>query len=460
MYLAFKLPKPLAEVPLDLDALNLKAILKESISAAVFDFATGVTMTTIPTPSVSPASSSPSSAPALPIDDDGEDFSQPDAGPNIPHARLASTRLSNAQPHWTPCNERPCSTPASHPAIHLLNFNILKERAASTGWIGLRDEGIATAEKEAGVDPEASWRPSRVLEDFFGPQAKFRGFQLEKYLGPETRPIVDSTGRVIAIFAGHEDDPNFHQNVHNPAAAAMANALEKCSVSEEKTFHRRGNFTTLTTGQSHGGGQLQPGTLANGVINAAVLACLIGNAAFIRLTAVFANWALFVYKYYVIHMRQFYGRNPHLKRPFLNSIWSACTFNLGPQTCALGHRDFANLSFRMCAITALGDFDYRKGGHLILWDCRLILEFPPGCTILIPSAILYHSNIPVAAGEWRYSFTQYTAGGIFCWVRHGFTPADEYFSLLSKEEQVREKAAEMQCWENGVGLYSYDYELK
>ncbi|KAF7353266.1 hypothetical protein MSAN_01514500 [Mycena sanguinolenta] len=443
MYLAFKLPKPLAEVPLDLDALNLKAERTgkdfaswESISAAVFDIATGVTTTTIPTPSVSPASSSPSSAPALPIDDDGEDFSQPDAGPNIPRARLASTRLSNAQPHWTPCNERPRSTPASHPAIHLLNFDILKERAASTGWIGLRDEGIATAEKEAGVDPEASWRPSRVLEDFFGPQAKFRGFQLEKYLGPETRPIVDSTGRVIAIFAGHEDDPNFHQNVHNPAAAAMANALEKCSVSEEKTFHRRGNFTTLTTGQSHGGGQLQPGTLANGVINAAVLACLIGNAAFIRLTAVFANWAPFVYEYYVIHMRQFYGRNPHLKRPFLNSIWSACTFNLGPQTCALGHRDFANLSFGMCAITALGDFNYRKA----------------------QSSTTPTSQLLQASGG--TPFTQYTAGGIFRWVRHGFTPADEYFSLLSKEEQVREKAAEIQRWENGVGLYSYDYELK
>ncbi|KAF7371364.1 hypothetical protein MSAN_00772500 [Mycena sanguinolenta] len=414
MYLALKLPKPLAEVPLDLDALNLKAILKErtgkdfasweSISAAVFDITTGVTMTTIPTLS-------------------------PDAGPNIPHARLASTHLSNAQPHWTPCNEQPRSTPVSHPAIHLLNFDILKEQ------------------KEAGVNPEASWHPSRVLEDFFGPQAKFQGFQLEKYLGPETCPIVDSTGRIIAIFAGHEDDPNFHQNMHNPAAAAMADALEKCSVLEEKTFHWHGNFTTLTTGQSHGGGQLQPGTLANGVINTAVLACLIGNTAFIQLagfaTAVFSNWAPFVYEYYVIHMRQFYGRNPHLKRPFLNSIWLACTFNLGPQTCTLGHCDFANLSFGMCAITALGDFDYHKGGHLILWDCCLILEFPPGCTILIPSAILYHSNIPVAAGKWRYSFTQYTAGGIFRW-----------------EEQVREKAAEMQCWENGVDLYSYDYELK
>ncbi|KAF7346241.1 hypothetical protein MSAN_01851100 [Mycena sanguinolenta] len=387
MYLAFKLPTVLKE------RTGKDFASWESISAAVFDIATGVTTTTIPTPSVSPASSSPSSAPALPIDDDGEDFSQPDAGPNIPRARLASTRLSNAQPHWTPCNERPRSTPASHPAIHLFNFDILKERAASTGWIGLRDEGIATAEKEAGVDPEASWRPSRVLEDFFGPQAKFRGFQLEKYLGPETRPIVDSTGRVIAIFAGHEDDPNFHQNVHNPAAAAMADALEKCSVSEEKTFHQAWQL----------------------------------YHTYHRLTAVFANWAPFVYEYYVIHMRQFYGRNPHLKRPFLNSIWSACTFNLGPQTCALGHRDFANLSFGMCAITALGDFDYRKGGHLILWDCRLILEFPPGCTILIPSAILYHSNIPVAAGEWRYSFTQYTAGGIFRWVRHGFTPADEVF---------------------------------
>ncbi|KAF8187321.1 hypothetical protein K438DRAFT_1435907, partial [Mycena galopus ATCC 62051] len=50
---------------------------------------------------------------------------------------------------------------------------------------------------------------------------------------------------------------------------------------------------------------------------------------------------------------------------------------------------------------------------LIFWDCKLILEFPPAANILIPSAAIFYSNIPIAAGQHRYSFTQYTAGGLF-----------------------------------------------
>lgn len=149
-----------------------------------------------------------------------------------------------------------------------------------------------------------------------------------------------------------------------------------------------------------------------------------------------------------------------LRRPFINSIWCACTFNLGPYTCALGHRDFANLAFGWCAITALGFFDYTKGGHLVLWDCKLVLEFPPGSTILIPSAAIFHSNIPISAGESRYSFTQYTAGGIFRWVEHGFRTEDEYLATLSKEELKEEQELGLERAVIGAGLFSTLKELK
>lgn len=69
-----------------------------------------------------------------------------------------------------------------------------------------------------------------------------------------------------------------------------------------------------------------------------------------------------------------------------------------------------------CARLTLGEFDHTKGGHLILWDAKLIIEFPAGSTIFIPSATLRHSNTPIQDGERRSSFTQYTAGGVFRWV--------------------------------------------
>ncbi|KAJ7027674.1 hypothetical protein C8F04DRAFT_1266784 [Mycena alexandri] len=341
-------------------------------------------------------------------------------------------------------------------------FQLMKHRVASTGWIGLRDDGQSEQEKAADFE-EPGWTPSHRLPDFFGEQRRFKGFQYAKYLGPKTRPLVDAAGRVFAVFGGHPDDPNWKRDVHDPAVEAMEEARAKCKVSEARTYHRRGNWPPLSAGDSYGGGQTHPGALVNEVINTAVLCALMSNIAFIRLagfaTGVFANWAPNLFTYYATHMRHFYKKYRHLKRPFLNSIWCACTFNLGPQTCSLGHRDFANLAFGWCAITALGNFDYTKGGHLILWDCKIILEFPPGCTILLPSAAIFHSNIPIGPNERRYSFTQYSAGGVFRWIEHGFQSEEAYLASLSSEERARDRTETRERWSKGVGLFSTLEEL-
>jgi hypothetical protein len=92
---------------------------------------------------------------------------------------------------------------------------------------------------------------------------------------------------------------------------------------------------------------------------------------------------------------------PHLKFPFpfADSVFSACTFNLG-NVWTLPHRDFFNWSFGWCFITALGRFDHRKGGQLVLYDLKLVIDFPHGATAAIPSAVCTHGNIPVASGKW------------------------------------------------------------
>ncbi|KAJ7284752.1 hypothetical protein C8J57DRAFT_1052445 [Mycena rebaudengoi] len=319
----------------------------------------------------------------------------------------------------------------------------MKKRVASTGWIGLRDKGVSAQEEAAGV-AEQGWAPSYTLDDFRGPNPSFPGFTIVDYKDHHSRPIVNRKDKVVAVHAGHPDDSDWMKNVHDAAVTAIEEASAKASLSWDRWFHRHRNFGSLTKGDSHGGGQVRPGELINGVINTAILACLCSNLAFICLagfaTSVFANWAPHIYIYYVTHMRLFYSQNPHLQRPFLNGIFSACTFNLGPQTCARGHRDFANLAFGWCAITALGKFDYQKGRHLILWDCKLVLEFPPGTTILIPSAAIFHSNIPISEHEKRYSFTQYTASSLFHWVMHGFQSEEAYLASLTPEELQKEKA--------------------
>lgn len=92
---------------------------------------------------------------------------------------------------------------------------------------------------------------------------------------------------------------------------------------------------------------------------------------------------------------------------------------MGPQVRCFKHRDVRNVPYGWCAITAMGTFDPKKGGHLVLWEPKLILEFPPGSTLLIPSATITHSNVPISPQETRTSFTQYCSGGLFRWVDNG-----------------------------------------
>jgi hypothetical protein len=107
------------------------------------------------------------------------------------------------------------------------------------------------------------------------------------------------------------------------------------------------------------------------------------------------------------------------KRPYPGySVFPACTYNFGPAQSSK-HLDPQNPTFGWCDLSAMGDYDPRLGGHLILWDLNIFVEFPPGTHILIPSAILYHSCTTIQEGETRYSFTQYCAGALLRWSDTG-----------------------------------------
>ena len=111
-----------------------------------------------------------------------------------------------------------------------------------------------------------------------------------------------------------------------------------------------------------------------------------------------------------------------LQRPFKDTTFNAMAFNFGPDACTVPHKDYKTLSFGWCSITSLGEFDATRGGHLVLWDLDIAIEFPPHSTILIPSAILEHSNTAIQDGESRMSITQYNPAGIFEWIAHDFQP--------------------------------------
>ncbi|EIM79820.1 uncharacterized protein STEHIDRAFT_37630, partial [Stereum hirsutum FP-91666 SS1] len=142
------------------------------------------------------------------------------------------------------------------------------------------------------------------------------------------------------------------------------------------------------------------------------------------------------------------------------SIFPAVTFNLGSNVTTKLHRDFNNIIFGMCAIHALGRYDHTKGGHLILWDWKIVIEFPPGTTILIPSAAVAHGNTPLhdPKNEERKSFTQYVPGGLVRWFSYGYRTEKE-IKEQNPAEWLRIKAEADARWETACGMFSKVSEL-
>ncbi|RXW13217.1 hypothetical protein EST38_g12640 [Candolleomyces aberdarensis] len=118
--------------------------------------------------------------------------------------------------------------------------------------------------------------------------------------------------------------------------------------------------------------------------------------------------------------------------------------------CCKGHRDPSNLPHSWCAITALGCFNSEQGGHLVIEELRIFIQFPPGATILIPSALLTHGNTPVGQGEVRLSFTVFCPGGLLRWVDNGFQTQDNLRKRVSKKEFKERMSLKEVRWQEGM----------
>lgn len=160
-----------------------------------------------------------------------------------------------------------------------------------------------------------------------------------------------------------------------------------------------------------------------------------------------------LYAYYGQTLNALLESDRRLKPNFDKNVFGAAMFNLGPKVFTFPHKDHQNLAWGWCSVTAMGDFDPREGGHLVLWDLGVMIEFPSGSTILLPSAILVHSNISIREGETRYSFAQFSAGGLFRWVECGMQPQHVFESAGG---QLRGGADR---WREGVAMYSTWSEL-
>ena len=129
------------------------------------------------------------------------------------------------------------------------------------------------------------------------------------------------------------------------------------------------------------------------------------------------------------------GWKPSIRNLFEGTAFAAASINFGPQTVSIPHLDFGNLAWGLCAVTALGNYNPDLGGHIVLEELKLVIRFPPGCTIFLPSALVTHANTPISDQETRYSLAQYSSAGLFRWVHNGFVTEKKMKSKLNKAQR-------------------------
>ncbi|KAJ2934712.1 hypothetical protein H1R20_g2363, partial [Candolleomyces eurysporus] len=293
-------------------------------------------------------------------------------------------------------------------------------------------------------------------------ELRAQGFQIIPYEEGVNKVILDAEDRIFSgVFAPPEGD--WHQVKAEGAEclrAARRHGLGSGTYSPKELVHRRGEFLAIPTGVSLEGGQKRPGNLFYNLRGRRIIAqSILRNRAIRRIagfqSSIFGFISPKLFRHYCQTFDLLFKRHPELVKNFDNSVFPCASFNCGPASVAHEHYDSNNLSFGLCALTPLGNFDYKSGGHLILFNLKIAFEFPPGSTAIIPSAAVKHGNTPIQPGEERMSIAQYAAGGLFRWVAYGFQSGKDLVSSRNgqKKRDLIDKPEEAR-WSEGLKLYS------
>ncbi|KAJ3500511.1 hypothetical protein NLJ89_g9764 [Agrocybe chaxingu] len=275
------------------------------------------------------------------------------------------------------------------------------------------------------------------------------GFRLVPWDGYGIRPFEDANGKTFGALVGQPNDPSYRQACEE----VYQLFLELGQTPEFQSGvpkNVRGRFPVLNVGYTHGKGTEAPVNLhepKNGrpSKHSAHAEALRSNKSLERI-ATFASsalnlWAPKLFDYCEERLNKLRKFAPHLRPNFPKSIFPSMAINCGPKAWTRKHRDCMNLPFGLCAITALGHFDPKCGGHMALPDLKLVIEFPPCSTMILPSSTLFFP------------------GGLFRYVDNGFM-TEKALKATNKKEHERVCSEKATRWKMGLDLFSTRSELE
>ncbi|KAJ7934575.1 hypothetical protein B0H13DRAFT_2305675 [Mycena leptocephala] len=361
-----------------------------------------------------------------------------------PPRQEAEKARCGANPALKAVHQRRVST-AKTAALEL-NVDAKELKHSEKGW-----QGSAAADKDA-FEFRARQAPHDLETGLGGVQytqeevdalTGTQGFMYISWLGRLTIPLLDSQRRVIAVLGGTPRDHAGWKTVTDGAALLLEERQSRLKLTPEALHHRthRTRFPRSPR-VAHGGGRLEPGEVHQNPTNTQLTDELLAHD-FIQRIMGFAS----------CQQNPPQRWKPSMRWNYVNSLFAACTFNFGPRAITAPHLDFANLAWGWCSVTALGDFDPDFGGHLILWDLRLVICFPPGSRSLSPPP-WYTLQRSHPRARQRSSITQYTTGSLFQWVHNGCKMDTAFQSSVSAEEKKARAAEDARRWEEGVKMFS------
>ncbi|KAJ7046199.1 hypothetical protein C8F04DRAFT_1248454 [Mycena alexandri] len=394
--------------------------------------------------SATPAAPSPKSS-VPPHGSPGIERRRRDEQARLRRARRRQTSAAQSTPYDRSLNPRHTQEYRRQPS-HSTTFDLADAPVATGAWVGRRSK-----------KPTGRIRTRQeLLED---------GDELVEWNGRDPKLILDADGRIVAILLGTPDDPEWPEVIRQ-ATKAMARArriARNRGAWRVGQLHRRGRHLSLFEGASFGGGQRRPGNLRNTRLFNYLVKELLRNKSIRRIAGFqssgIALYAPKLYNYYCQILRALFEHHPDLIHTFDNSVLPAVTFNCG-DAVAFDHCDFLNLVHGLCPVTSAGHFNHKLGGHIYLKQMRLVIEFPSGATVIIPSGCVDHGNTPIQPGETRFSITQFAAGGLFRWVEYGFQTAKSLMAQVGG--QARRDAFDGvpgSRWRWALGLFSKVDEL-
>ncbi|KAJ7086889.1 hypothetical protein B0H15DRAFT_801511 [Mycena belliarum] len=317
------------------------------------------------------------------------------------------------------------------------------------------------------VSPRAAIRVAQG-KSFDASLIEDRDYDLSEVVGPQSRSpraVVADDSSLVLVLGGRPRNGDWVPLLAPEATGACSEAAQRMVQTPDEIAS--GAAPTLTGGVGETFNEDIPPTEHTGgrALNALIFFQLFRSLAVKRLVG-YGNLLLQVYCPTAFSALQaeklaFLEHKRSALYPCDSSVFSSTTFEFGGphrRTSSNGQPDRFQAG-AWSVLHALGNYAPTRGGHVIFWDLGIVVCFPSGSTILIPTGVIHYSFVKVREDEFRYSLLQWAGAGISRWLANGHRTDLEFAVHATAAEHAQREETRMYAHMDAVDAFPLEEEL-